>query len=952
VPLPTRNPCYQKNHDRFSSEVYIQRLNQGNGAHLWFIASPLYNSRGEVVGAIESIRDITSRKHAEIDLSDSKQRLNDIINFLPDATLAIDRDGKVIVWNRAIEEMTGIAASEMLGKGDHEYALPFYGKRRKIFLDLIFHPDDEIAQQYSSLVREKDTLIAETDLSRPKGRAVSLMVKASPLYNTSGEVVGAIESMRDISALRRAEEQATRTRKDWETIFRAIGHPAIILDRENRIIDANDAMVRAAKKPLAALLGKPCYDVFHGPGTTGPPHGCPFEQLKTCPSAEAMEEDIEALGGHYHVSCTPVYDAEGKLEKVIHIAMDVTDRHRIQEELRAAVEQMSASQEQLKAQFEELAASEQRFRESEARYRELADMLPQIVFEMDLDGKVTYGNRCAIETFGLAGDNPAAGIPALDAIHPSDHARIRANMEKMVRGTPFEDHEYTAVRSDGSTFPVVVYSTLIKKEGRLVGFRGIMADISDAKRAEEALRESESKFKSLFNNASDAIYIHGMMPDGSPGQFLEVNDLMCSRLGYTRDELLTMTVHDIVSDAHKKKMAAIKTEMNTTGHFTFLAEHKRKDGTTFPVEVNARRIIINDRPVILAVAREITGRKEPESMVRPENPVDGILQNLPAGIFRATAGDSPAWVMANPTLAQIFGFESVEELIATPLVELFADTNALISLIGHLLKEGAVVDAGFQMKRTDGAMFWISLSAVTVFGPDNSPGFFDGILFDITKRKTWEVASHEASQKLMLLTSLTRHDIRNQLMMLQGYVQLMAAKESDPGIGEHLNKIRRITDTIFRQIDFSKDYQELGIKAPGWLFLDDVIEKTGTPLNVTLSGACKKIEIFADPMLERVFFTLFDNAVRHGDHVTQISIQCEPGEDSLRIIIEDNGCGIPEKDKPKIFDHGFGKNTGLGLFLAKEILAITGITISETGTPGKGARFEILVPNGAFRIHS
>jgi PAS domain S-box-containing protein len=552
--------------------------------------------------------------------------------------------------------------------------------------------------------------------------------------------------------------------------------------------------------------------------------------------------------------------------------------------------------------------------------------------------------------FGMSGEGLPAGMDALAAIHPSDHARIKRNIEKLVRGDPFDDHEYTAVRPDGSTFPVAVYSVPIRKSGQVCGFRGIMVDISERKKAEDAVRESEEKFRTLFNNASDAIYIHGLMPDGSPGQFIEVNEIMCSRLGYTRDELLLMTVRDIVSDAHRKKMGAIRNEMVTTGHFTFLAEHQRKDGTVFPVEVNSRRFILKDKSVVLAVARDITVRTALESEIRQQHrQLKNIMENLPAGVFRATASQSLKWVMANPILARIFGYDSVGDFLKSSPLELFADPKTHNSIIDRLIRDGAVSNTEVQMKRKDGGMLWISLSAVAVPGPGGAPEFFDGMLADITARKTAEVALLEANQKLKLLNSLTRHDVRNQLMLLKGFVQLMAAKDHDPGISDYLKKIQRITETISSQIEFTKAYQELGINAPGWLLLGDVIEKTATPLAVTLSDACRRVEIFADPMLEQVFFNLYENAFRHGQKATQIQVRCEHEGDQLRIMVEDDGVGIPAEHKEKIFKKGFGRNTGLGLFLSREILAITGITIRETGTPGNGARFEMDVPKDMFR---
>ncbi len=168
---------------------------------------------------------------------------------------------------------------------------------------------------------------------------------------------------------------------------------------------------------------------------------------------------------------------------------------------------------------------------------------------------------------------------------------------------------------------------------------------------------------------------------------------------------------------------------------------------------------------------------------------------------------------------------------------------------------------------------------------------------------------------------------------------------------DYLDRIAEAADTVGRQIAFTRDYQELGVKAPSWFVLDKVVAKaSGTAVPVRFSGACHAVSVLADPMLERVFFNLFENAVRHGRSVTGITVRCEREPDGLFVIVEDDGVGVKPHEKERIFTKGYGKNTGFGLFLTKEILAITGITIRETGTFGKGARFEMFVPEGAYRL--
>jgi diguanylate cyclase (GGDEF)-like protein/PAS domain S-box-containing protein len=150
--------------------------------------------------------DVTDLKLAEEALRESEQRLHDIIDFLPDATYAIDRERRVIAWNRAIEEMTGIKAPDMLGKGNYEYALPFYGMRKPVLIDLVFLSDKEIRNKYSHVTKEGDALIAEASVPLRGGNPRALWGIARPLYDSKGNIVGAIESIRDVSERKQMEE--------------------------------------------------------------------------------------------------------------------------------------------------------------------------------------------------------------------------------------------------------------------------------------------------------------------------------------------------------------------------------------------------------------------------------------------------------------------------------------------------------------------------------------------------------------------------------------------------------------------------------------------------------------------------------------------------------------------------------------------------------------------------
>jgi len=219
--------------------------------------------------------------------------------------------------------------------------------------------------------------------------------------------------------------------------------------------------------------------------------------------------------------------------------------------------------------------------------------------------------------------------------------------------------------------------------------------------------------------------------------------------------------------------------------------------------------------------------------------------------------------------------------------------------------------------------------------------------------ETSKSAFETANKKLNLLSSITRHDIRNQLLALLGFLGLSRMKATDPELIGYIEREEAAALTIQRQIEFTKSYEEIGVRAPQWQdirALAQAMQAREARDSITVSVNIGEIEIYADPLLGKVFENLVDNSLRHGERVRNIAFFTLPyGLDYLAIVYEDDGIGIHEEDKERIFEKGFGKNTGLGLFLSREILSITGISIKESGEYGRGARFEILIPKGRYR---
>lgn len=224
---------------------------------------------------------------------------------------------------------------------------------------------------------------------------------------------------------------------------------------------------------------------------------------------------------------------------------------------------------------------------------------------------------------------------------------------------------------------------------------------------------------------------------------------------------------------------------------------------------------------------------------------------------------------------------------------------------------------------------------------------------DIAERKKVEASLAMANQKLNLLSQITRHDISNRVFALLVDIDLVKEYAKDVRLKDALEKLELISISIQDQITFTKDYQEIGARAPAWQAVAPMVKHAAEQLDlqgVEIDVHLGNTEIFADSMIKKVFYNLIDNALRHGDHVTRIVFSSRETADGLLIICEDTGIGIPSQDKTQIFNKGFGRDSGLGLFLIREILSITGITIRETGDYGNGARFEMLIPKGDYRL--
>ncbi len=503
------------------------------------------------------------RRRAEDSQRESETRLTEIIDFLPDPTFVIDTDGKVIAWNYAIANLLSVEASEIIGKGNYEHAFRMFGSRRPVLIDLVIREDDAVIKKhYPDLHRERGMLMAELDIPNLRGKHTVLWIIATPLCNAKGEISGAIESMRDIT--------------------------------------------------------------------------------------------------HIHTT-------------------------------------------------------EDELRESQQMLSDIIDFLPDPTFAIDTSGAVIAWNR-AIEVM--------LGISKADMLGKSNYSY----------SVPF----YGITRP--SLIDLVLHEDL----------------------------EVEAKYSTLLRKGDQLIaevFINNL--NGGKGEYL--------------------------------------------------------------------------------------------------------------------------WLIASP-----------------------------------LYERNGTVRGAIESIRT------------------------------ITDRKRAEEAFKETNKKLNLLSSITRHDINNQMTVLLGYLDIIEEQQPNPTLHEYCQKASGAAKRIATMIQFTKTYESIGVNEPTWQDTHALVETAVKDIALGKIQIANDLpagsEIYADPLIIKVFYNLMDNATKYGgEHMTTIRFSSGESDRGLVIVCEDNGAGISVVDKKRLFERGFGKNTGFGLFLSREILAITGISIHENSGQGKGARFEITVPKGMHR---
>jgi PAS domain S-box-containing protein len=606
-----------------------------------------------------------------------------------------------------------------------------------------------------------------------------------------------------------------------------------------------------------------------------------------------------------------------------------------------------------------------RIQESERQFRGVAERSSDIIILTDSTGKAQYVSPSVRKNLGYDPAEITGHMPQ-EFIHPEDIGLLQDAVGRITVDSGMKDTMLRMRKKDGDYAIVEFSGSPIISAGYVTGFQVIGRDITLRKRVEDELRDANRRLADIIDFLPDPTMV--IDTDGNvaawnramekltgipAASILGTGDYSYAPWFYGKKRPVLI---DFVLREDQDAIATMYPRYHRRGH-TILAEAEieRPGGTRIEFWITATPLFSNDGKITGAIEslRDVTHQKTIARAWREsKNYLDAIINTISDPIF--VKDREHRFVTVNEGFCRFTG-HAREELLQNTDYEFFPRDEAdifrkkdeeVFSTRTTNENEEILTDAG-------GSRHTI-VTKKSLYVTGDGEEFLVGIIRDISGRKQMETALREVNKKLNLLSEITRHDIRNQLLALTAYLELSKETLGDAAItSEYILKEERAAHAIERQIVFTKEYQDLGVGAPAWQDISASLNLAVAALPVRDIRVVDEIsgrEIYADPLFEKVFYNLIDNALRYGGPgMSTIRFRFQESGETLTIFVEDDGAGISAEDRERLFERGFGHHTGLGLFLSREILSITGIAITQNGEPGKGARFAIAVPAGAWR---
>ena len=548
---------------------------------------------------------------------------------------------------------------------------------------------------------------------------------------------------------------------------------------------------------------------------------------------------------------------------------------------------------------------------------------------LDADGQYIYANQ---QFADLHGYDPEELIGKhWELVYPEeDVPKVREEILPAVERAGYWHGETVSLRADGDTVPVD-HTLATTERGELVC---TVRDISDRKERTRKLQQKTARLEALFENSPDMINVHD-----TNGEILDPNPRLCEKTGYDASEITDMTVWELDREIDPDAARTLWQEMEVGENRRLESRYKRADGSTFPVEVHISRFRFEGRDRFVAIARDITERKERDRNLEKQQT---IVETAPDPI--AVVGVDGRFRYVNPALCDLTGYTETSLLGGHfSLIKPDEETSRMEETIEEVMTGAKPAakrsEALLQTATGESRICEDHVAAL----PDGDAGRSDEVVVvhrDVTERVNRQRELEQRKDRLDEFASIVSHDLRNPLKTARGRLEL-AMKDCDSEQLPHVDRALDRMDTLIQDLltltrsgDTVADHEPVDFEAVA----KDCWGIVGTARS-TLTARADRM-VYADrSRLKQVFENLIRNAVEHGGDDVTVTV----GELDDGFYVEDDGPGIPEERRDEVFSAGYSTSetgTGFGLSIVRQIAEAHGWDVRITDGTDGGARFE------------
>ncbi len=859
---------------------------------------------------------------AEDALRESEEKWRFLLRNTPDVILNLDRKGTILFINHTVP---GYTVEDTVGKTIYDFIPPEQHEKTRNAIAKVFQTGEAVD--------------FETSIIRPDGSLLRYSTRLGPVKN-GDKIVGVTQIFTDIAERKKAEDVLRESEQRYRDIFNSATDAILILDLEKHIVDANFEACKMFGYSRDEMIGLAVQKLVRPDYRRKPEEFKSEIEAKGQIHFEAV--NLRKDGNPFNVEVRgTIFAHNGKKHFLIAIR-DITERKKAEEALRM---------------FEE-------------RFSGLAERSFDLIFMTDAQGYLTYVSNASEKILDYKPEE-MVGTHFKNYLIKSEIPRVSQLFAENMRGENLGVFQMEAMRKDGSSVFIELNSAPILKDGETIGMQGIIRDITERKKAEDELQESEQRFRAIFYGAADGM----LLADLESKKFQTANKMICQMLGYSPEEFKNLGVADI---HHEEDLPYVieQFEKQSRGEFTLSRDIpvKRKDGSVFYADINSVTMTLRGKTYLMGIFRDVTDRKRAEEALRAsESKYRTLVENLPQKIF--LKDKNSVFVSCNDNLARDFKIKSEEitgktdyDFLPKELADKYrADDKRII--------ESGQTEAIEEKYIEEGEERIVHTVKTPVKDEQGNVIGVLGIFWDITELKRREkelniyrqkMARAEQLASLGTLSATLAHELTQPLTVMRLSIEnaLMKLETTSSAatiiknIKDSLTEVSNITSIVERFRNYARKSSKTGVSK---VDLKAVAERTVQLLSESARQAKVTLQLegmdelppvySSEKDLDQLFFALIENAVQAagGKKNRRLIISGAVQDEQIELRFSDDCGGIAPENLDRIFEPFFttkpaGEGTGLGLCVVQRIILGAGGKVRVESKAGKGTTFFITLP--------